>query len=87
MKLIGQFCIRKVLGEIVAVPIDESLQHFSGIVSLNEVGKFLMEKLETEQTPESLVAAVTEEYDVDKATAEKDVADFLGILKENELIR
>ena len=87
MRLIGKFCFREILGETVAVPIDESLQRFSGIISVNDVGQFLMEQLETEQSLDSLCTALTEEYEVDTATAKKDVADFLALLEENELLR
>lgn len=86
MRLIGQFCIREVLGEIVAIPVEDSLQSFSGIVSLNEVGRFLLEKLACDQTAESLTAAVLAEYEVDEATARTDVAEFLATLRDNGLL-
>lgn len=86
MRLVGDFRIREIMDEIVALPTGESMGKFSGIISLNPVGRFLMEALATEQTEESLVDAVLEEYDADRETVEQDVREFLEVLRKNGLI-
>ena len=86
MKLIGKFCSREVLGEVVAIPVEEALEHFSGILSTNELGRFLLEQLQEDQTAESLTRAVLEEYEVDEETAARDVEEFLQKLREHELL-
>ena len=47
------------------------------MVTLNETGGFLWEKLAEGADAEGLKAALLAEYDVDEATAEKDVAKFI----------
>lgn len=86
MQIIPGFCVREILDEIVAIPTGAAALRFSGVISLNELGKFLFALLQQEQTPESLVAAVTDSYEVDEQTARTDVEDFLRILREKNLL-
>lgn len=86
MQIIPGFCVREILDEIVAIPTGAAALRFSGVISLNELGKFLFALLQQEQTLESLVAAVTDSYEVDKQTARTDVEDFLRILREKNLL-
>lgn len=86
MYIVKGFQIREILDEIVAVPTGEVAQKFSGIVGMNEVGKFLFEKLSTEQTVQSLVVALMEEYEVEEQTATEDVKEFLEELRKNGLL-
>ena len=86
MRIIGKFCIREILDEVVAIPVGECQAQFSGIISLNEVGRFLFEQLSEERTESELIAAVTESYEVDADTAAEDVADFLQILRGHGLL-
>ena len=87
MKLIGSFCLRTIADEIVAIPTGESVETFSGIISLNGVGRFLMELLAQECTEQSLTDRLQQEYEVDGETAAADVRDFLQILRTNGLLR
>ena len=86
MRLIDGFCIREVVGEVIAVPTGEAARIFSGIISLNDVSRFLFEKLQEDQTGESLLSALMEEYEVDEGTARADIEEFLGKLREHGLI-
>lgn len=80
------FIIREVAGETVAIPTGEAAKNLSGLVALSGCGRFLFELLYTEQTEQSLVDALLESYDVTPATAQADVAEFLGILRENGIL-
>lgn len=80
------FHIRQILDETIAVPSGEVSRQFSGIVSLNEVGRFLFELLQTEQTADSLVSALLDAYEVDRATAQTDVDAFLDHLRSSGLL-
>lgn len=80
------FIIREVAGETVAVPTGEAARELSGLVALGGSGKFLFELLKDEQTEESLVQALLDNYDVDAVTAKADVAEFLDILRANGIL-
>ena len=86
MRILDGFCIREVMDEMIAIPTGEAAKQFSGIISLNPVSRFLFERLASEQTEESLVAALLEEYEVDARTAAADVAEFLARLREYHLL-
>ena len=81
MHVISSFFIREVAGERIAVPAGAAAAKFSGISSLNETAAFLLAALSEEQTEESLLAAMLEEFDPDAATARADIADFLASLR------
>ena len=86
MRLISGFCLREILGETIAVPSQEAARHLSGLASLNETGRFLFCLLEDEQTEESLVTELMNNYEVAIQTATEDVRDFIKILRENKLL-
>ena len=86
MRIISGFCVREILDEIIAIPSEGESQQFSGIISLNEVGRLLFEALYEEQTEESLVALVVSEYEVDEQTAAADVKEFLDDLRKSKLL-
>lgn len=86
MKLVEGFCIRKILDETVIIPTGKAAHCLSGLISVNDTGELLFELLQTEQTMESLVAALLEEFEVEKETAEADVEAFVKVLIENGML-
>lgn len=86
MKLVEGFCIRKILDETVIIPTGKAAHCLSGLISVNETGEFLFELLQTEQTIDSLMAAMLEEFEVEKETAEADVEAFVTVLIENGML-
>ena len=86
MHILSGFHVRQILDEVIAVPSGKVGKVFSGIISLNEIGRFLFEALQTEQTVDTLVAAVLEEYDTDPETARADVVEFLEQLRDAGLL-
>lgn len=86
MKLKDGFILRSVAGETVVVPTGDDLD-LNMMITLNETGKFLWEHLEKGAEEAELVAALLQEYDVDKQTAEKHVALFVKKLTENGFIK
>lgn len=86
MKLIEGFCIRKILDETVIIPTGKAAHCLSGLISVNETGEFIFELLQTEQTIDSLVAGMLEEFEVEKETAEADAEAFVKVLIENGML-
>ncbi len=56
------------------------------IADINETGKLLWEKLQEDVTESALVSVILMNYDIDGATAENEVYDFLSALKEADII-
>ena len=59
---------------------------FNGMITVNETGAFLWEKLSEEITEEALLAAMLDEYEVDEETAKADIAEFIKLLDDNDLL-
>lgn len=76
MKLKDGFLLREIAGEIVVLPTGNDLD-LNMMITLNETGKFLWERLEKGAETEELVAAILEEYDIDEDGARKHVTEFL----------
>ena len=85
MKLKNGFLLRQVAGQTVVLPVGGELD-LNMMITLNDTGAFLWERLQTETDEAALVAALLAEYDVDRATAEKSVAAFLKKLNDNEFL-
>lgn len=86
MKLVEGFCIRKILDETVIIPTGKAAHCLSGLISVNETGEFIFELLQTEQTIDSLVTEMLEEFEVEKEIAEADVEAFVKVLIENGML-
>lgn len=85
MKLKQGFILRDVAGQTIILSSGEEL-NLNMMITLNETGKFLWERLNTETNEETLVAALLAEYDVDEATAKAAVESFISTLNEHEFL-
>ena len=86
MKLKPGFLLRNVADVNVVVPVGEMSVDFNGIITLNDTGKFLFERLMTVETSEDeLLRLMLEEYEVDEQTAQADIREFVAKLEEADL--
>ena len=86
MQLKEGFILRSVAGETVVIPSGETLE-LNMMITLNETGKFLWERLEKGVEVDELVAALLQEYEVDEETAKAHVTRFVGKLNENGFLK
>ncbi|MBD8971791.1 PqqD family protein [Prevotella sp. AM42-24] len=74
MKAKPGFNLRVVCGENIIVAEGEENIDFSNIISMNESSAYLWQNIQGKEfTHEDLVGLLTQEYEVDEATALKDV--------------
>lgn len=74
---------RTIDGEVVILKIKTTTYY-----SLDPVGSFLWTAMDgTPRTQEELVARVVTEYDVDPATAARDILELLADLEREELVK
>ncbi len=76
MKIKEGFILRKVASSYAVVATGKRVKEFNGVITLNETGAFLWNKLVGGATEEDLVTALLNEYEVDKSVAETDVKKF-----------
>ena len=85
MKIKEGYILRQIAGEYVVIPSGEDLD-LNLMITLNETGSFLWERLAEGAEEEDLVKALLAEYDVDEARARKSVAAFIAKLKEHDFL-
>lgn len=86
MKLNGEFIVRSVLDDIVAIPVGEAALRFNGMIMLNEVSHVIWQSLQTDTSLEDVVHAVTESFEVSREEAQADVIEFLDKLRKVQLL-
>ncbi len=85
MKLKDGFILRTVAGETVVLPTGNTT-NFDMMITLNETGRFLWERLVVGAEKEELVKALLAEYDVTEELAAKSVEAFTARLKELDFL-
>ena len=86
MKIKNGFLLRQVGEQNVVVAVGEESRNFNGIIRLNETGRFLWENLQNDIDEKELTRIMLLEYNIDGATAEVDVHNFIETLKEADLL-
>lgn len=86
MKLKDGIVTNSIDGESFAIATGNAVKDFNGLIRNNSTAAFIFELLKTHQTEASIVAAVTNKYDVDEQTARADVNELLNLLKSKNLI-
>ena len=86
MRFKKEFMLREIVGETILIPVGESNNHFNGIITINELGKFIWENLESSKDENVLLNKILDEYDVDEKTAKSDLDEFLDKLKKVDII-
>ena len=82
MKIVQNFQIVDLGGEIVMVPTGQAGERFHGIVRLNETAAFIVNCLKKETTPDQIVDDLLAEYDVERSDAARHVNALLVRLDE-----
>ena len=85
MKLKDGFILRTVAGETVVLPTGGTTD-FDMMITLNDTGRFLWERLTVGAEETELVSALLAEYDVTEELATQSVAAFVARLKELDFL-
>ncbi len=86
MKIKNGFMLRKVGSQNVVVAVGTASKDFNGIIRLNDSGRYLWEKLQSETDEEELIKAMLNDYDIDEVTARADIRRFIQTLKGADLL-
>jgi hypothetical protein len=77
---------RKTGNEYVLVPITNNIADMNSVYTLNETGAFIWDQIDGKRTIEEIIASLTNEYDIDPASAEKDVFAFIDNMSKYLII-
>lgn len=86
MKLKSGFVLRKVADTYIVVAIGGEAKAANVMITLNETGALLWEKLSAGADRETLCDAMLEIYDIDRETAMSDVDAFIAKLEKENLL-
>lgn len=84
MKLKEGFMLKEVAGSYIVIPVGQI--DFTAMITVNETGAFLWERLMNHTTIEELCADMVREYNIDESTAKRDIEAFIKILSDNNLL-
>ncbi len=73
--------LREIAGENILVPGSDVVFDLNGLFVMTETGVFIWNNLPIVETEEEIVEKMLEEYEIDKETAQRDVAEFLNNLR------
>ena len=86
MKLRGEFIVRQVMDNIVAIPVGQTALQLNGMILLNDVSKTIWDCLEQGASFESTVKAVTDAFNVSADEAQADISEFCDKLRDLQLL-
>ena len=86
MKLNGEFVVRQVMDNTVAIPVGQTALRLNGMILLNDVSKLIWQCLEQGTDIERTVAAVTEAFEVSPQEARADILEFWDKLRALQLL-
>ncbi|MBO5613272.1 MAG: PqqD family protein [Prevotella sp.] len=87
MQVKSGFKLNEVCGQTFLVPMGESNIDFSKLIALNESSLLLWKRMsEGEFTTDDLVKTLLDEYEVDEATARKDVEAIVEQFKSEGVV-
>jgi len=82
MKLKQGFITHQYKDQQLMVAAGPAAKSFHGLVRSNETAAFIIDQLKQETTEQEIVAAMTDQYEVDSETAARDIRRILEQLKE-----
>lgn len=86
MKLRGEFVVRQIMDDIVAIPVGQTALQLNGMIMLNDVSKVIWACLAQETDIPAIVTAVTDAFTVSPQEAEADIIEFLERLRAAGLL-
>ncbi len=86
MQIKKEMILREIAGENILVPGADAVLNLNGLFVVTETGAFIWKLLPDVKTEEDILNKMLEEYDIDKETAQKDIAEFLERLRKFGII-
>ena len=80
-QLKSKFVTREVGNELIVVPLSANIAQMNELFTLNETAKVIWENLNEGIDMPTLIQTITDTFDIDKYTAEKDIESFLRRLE------
>lgn len=86
MKIKSEYVMREIAGDTILIPVGDTINNFNGLVVLNELAKFIWEKMPESKDEEELLNYILDEYEVEREVAKSDLDEFLEMLRKENII-
>lgn len=86
MKLKYEFETTELGDQIIAVPVGENATDFKGVITLNEYGAAILNRMKEETTVDKIVDSLLEEFDGTREELSAYVEKFAEKLRSEELL-
>ena len=80
------FVEQDVSGELILVPLVDSVAKMNEVITLNELGAFIYKMLKEPMSFENILSNVLQEYDVEKEKVIADLNNFLESALEKKIV-
>ena len=81
MTLNPDFIIQDLGDDTLLIPVGKAAESFHGLIRLNETAAFIVSRLGQDTTPAAIADAMLAEYEVNRSTAEANIAQILDQLR------
>lgn len=86
MEIKKKVILRKIAGETMLIPIEETVGEYNGIFTLTPAGALIFECIEQGKTEDEIPDIICENFEVDREEAAADAKEFLNSLKSFGII-
>ena len=86
MKIKEGFVVREIAGQSIVVALGAASKKFNGMIKLNDTGRIIWDMLSEGKSESDIVGRFVSEYDVDEASAQKDVSAFVEALRGADIL-
>lgn len=86
MQIKKELIKRDIAGDTILVPVGKTVYESNGLFVLNELGAFIWDLLPQAETEADICKAILAEYEISEEEVARDVAEFLGKMKEMQII-
>ena len=86
MKLRGEFIVRQIIDQTIALPVGQTALALNGMIVLNDVSKVIWNCLEQGTTLARITNAVVDRFEVSEQEARQDILEFLDKLRAAQLL-
>lgn len=82
MKILREFVLREVAGDVLLVPTGKTALDLNGMMTLNEIGAEIWKMLPEARDSEQIAARLAQDYDAPVEQIRADVDEFLDQLRK-----
>ncbi len=86
MRTDKNYILRRIDGNTILIPTGKASMKLNGMIRLTETAAWIWSRVDTAEDLNEIIHGLTETFDIDTETAERDVYGFLGELYKRGMV-